>query len=92
MNDSDSETRGTTDCTTFFDTLSSPQDVDTTINVWRGTSLAGLVAVACSNDPIFLHGPASVEWTALAGKTYYIQVGTYANDFGQSVFNFIRKF
>ena len=72
-----------------FDTLGS--NIDSIVNVWRGTSISNLTRIGCSDD--FLgSSQSSVSWTALANRTYYIQVGGYhgGGGSGDLEVNFIR--
>ncbi len=71
-----------------FDTFDS--SFDTQINVYRGTSLGGLVAVTCADDTDETDGDASVSWLALKNKTYYIQVDGHLDLFGELHVNFAR--
>lgn len=56
----------------------SGSSFDTVLNVWRGTSLAGLTAVACSDDVTGTDRTSQLaEFVAQAGQTYYLQAGGY---------------
>ena len=72
-----------------FDTFGS--SFDSQVAVFRGTSLGGLALVNCADDTDETDGDGSVSWTAVAGKTYYIQVGGYQGKFGRASVNFLRR-
>ena len=67
------------DGTASADTVGS--DFDTVLGVWRGTSLAGLTEVACSDDIDGAGGnrTSRTEFAVQGGQTYYIQAGGYAD-------------
>jgi hypothetical protein len=75
--------------TVTFDTLGS--DLDSLVAVYRGTSISGLTHLACSDDFDESPGDASVTFAAVKGKTYYIQVGGYQNQYGLLNVNFYRN-
>lgn len=78
--------------TVSFDTYGSA--TDTAVAVYRGTTVSGLTEVACADDTEGTNGNASATWIAQKNKTYYIQVGTYANapapGYGELRVNFVR--
>lgn len=55
-------------------------EFDTFIAVWKGTSIDSLTEKACNDDSPGGSGESQVDWTAKAGKTYYIQVGGAIGD------------
>jgi hypothetical protein len=57
---------------------------DTFVNVYRGSSLAGLTAVGCSDDfrDATDHSHARAAFRVQAGQTYYLQVGGYEGESG----------
>jgi hypothetical protein len=72
-----------------FDTFAST--FDSQVAVWYGTSLAGLTFVGCADDTDETNGDGSFSWTAIPGRTYYIQVGGFQNTFGALEVNFVRR-
>lgn len=72
-----------------FDTFAST--FDSQVAVWYGTSLAGLTFVGCADDTDEPNGNGSLSWTAVPGRTYYIQVGGYQNSFGAVEVNLVRR-
>ncbi len=56
---------------------------DTVLRVMEGTTLAGLVEVACNDDGISAGGASRIESaTLLSGHTYYIQAGGWTQTAG----------
>ncbi|WP_183094188.1 M6 family metalloprotease domain-containing protein [Nocardioides stalactiti] len=57
----------------------SGSSFDTVLNVWQGTTLAGLTAHSCNDDAVTNTDTTSrvPELVAQAGQTYYFQVGGY---------------
>ncbi len=62
--------------------------LDTVLNVWRGTSLNGLAAVACNDDVDSATNQfwsRTPEFVAQAGQTYYFQAGGFYDPQAQTV-------
>jgi hypothetical protein len=77
-----------TNASVVADTFGS--QFDTVINLYRGTSLASLSPLGCSDD---WGGTlqSQIGWTALGGTTYYIQVtGSDITEFGPLTFTITR--
>ncbi len=60
--------------TVTFDTIGS--DIDTVLSVYTGTSLAVLVEVASNDDGFGCDSTSALQFQAVAGTTYRIQIGT----------------
>lgn len=58
----------------------SPGEQEPVIGVWTGASLAGLSEVESVDDPF--SNPTVLHFTAVAGTTYYIQIGTWGSNVG----------
>lgn len=59
---------------------------DTVIAVYTGSTLAGLMGVACDDDTE-VDVTSAVQFVASAGETYRFQAGGYSGDSGNLVFN-----
>ena len=57
----------------------SGSSFDTVLQVWRGTAIDGLTAITCSDDAAESGGPSQVQFSAVVGQTYYLQVGGFAD-------------
>ncbi|MBA2570176.1 MAG: hypothetical protein H0V04_03225 [Chloroflexi bacterium] len=61
------------------------------INVYRGTSLGSLTFTDCNDDAAGT-SHSQVSWTAMGGRTYYIQItGLDNGDYGELVFALTRN-
>lgn len=68
------------------DTVGSDVDFDTVLSVYTGSTLASLSEVACNDDNMDVG--SLVAFPAIAGTTYWFQVGGYDSaDSGDLVFN-----
>jgi PKD repeat protein len=56
-----------------FDTVNS--DFDTTLGIFTGSSVAGLTEVASNDESPLANGTSLASFNAVAGATYYVQVG-----------------
>ena len=69
--------------TVTFDTCVATTDYDTTLGVYTGTAVNALTTVVTNDDgPACTNFRSELSFSAVAGTTYYVQVGGFGNGDG----------
>ena len=77
----------TSNCTgTVTLSLCAGASHDTKIAAYDGTACPQNTALACDDDLCFFAGPSEVQFNAVSGLTYVLQIGNYIGDSGTGTF------